>query len=153
MKDLLGENNEGVLQMAPLSDDELDGFEYQLTEWQNYLDNFNEETAYSDFAFDKGFPEKNEGFSGKLLCGFAKYPGQLKKDGSPMWHCSYKFGFDYSVLKDMDGNFKKSAFQEDRGSLVDIQKDGDVIEDLYYDGCPCHNQDSKVSPSQDEFSL
>ena len=48
--------------MSPLSDDELEGFEYQLTEWQNYLDDFDEECAHSDFAADKGFPEKDEGF-------------------------------------------------------------------------------------------
>jgi len=151
--DLLGENNEGVLQMQPLSDEELEGFEYQLTEWQNYLDSFDEEAAYSDFAFDRGFPEKHEGFSGKLLCGFAKYPGQLKKDGSPMWHCSYKFGFNYSVVKDKDGKLKRSAFEEDRDSLVEAQEDGDTIEDLYYEGCPCHSQAPLDTPTNDEFSL
>ena len=37
-KDLLGESGEGVLQMDDISDDELEGFEYYLTEVQEYLE-------------------------------------------------------------------------------------------------------------------
>jgi len=149
-KDLLGENNEGVLQMEPLSNDELEGFEYQLTEWQNYLDNFNEETAYSDFAFDRGFPAKHEGFSGRLMCGFATAPGQLKKDGTPMWHCPFKFQFSYYALKDASGKLKKTAFVKERDSLLEFKEDGDIIEKLDYDGCPRHTPSTS---GHDDFSL
>jgi hypothetical protein len=151
-KDLLGADGKGVLKMAPLSDEELEGFEYQLTEWQNYLDNFDEETARSDFAFDKGFPPKEDGFCGRLSCGFAKHPGQLKKDGNPMWHCSFKFGFDYWVLKNSDGIIKKSAHIDQKDSLIEIQDDSDTITKESYSGCPVHNQ-SPTKQFDDEFSL
>jgi hypothetical protein len=151
-KDLLGADGKGVLKMAPLSDEELEGFEYQLTEWQNYLDNFDEETARSDFAFDKGFPPKEDGFCGRLSCGFAKHPGQLKKDGNPMWHCSFKFGFDYWVLKNSDGIIKKSAHIDQKDSLIEIQDDSDTITKESYSGCPVHNQPS-TKEFDDEFSL
>ena len=150
-KDLLGENNKGVLQMAPLSDDELEGFEYQLTEWQNYLDNFDEDTASSDFAFDRGFPEKNEGFTGRLMCGFATAPGQLKKDGTPMWHCSFKFKFDYYALKGPDGQIKKTVFTKDRDLLLPLQEADDTIEKLSYAGCPRHLPSTRGI--EDEFDF
>ena len=149
--DLLGEDTEGVLKMSPLSDQELEGFEYQLSEWQDYLDNFDENSAYDDFAFDKGFPEKNEGFSGRLLCGFATVPDQLKKDGTPMWHCAFKFSFEYYALKDASGVIKKTAFEDDRDLLLPYKEDGDVIEKLYYKGCPRHQP--AITPTGDEFDL
>ena len=151
-KDLLGADGKGVLKMAPLSNEELEGFEYQLTEWQNYLDNFDEETARSDFAFNKGFPPKEDGFCGRLSCGFAKHPGQLKKDGTLMWHCSFKFGFDYWALKDADGLIKKSAHIDDKEELISLKQEGDTLEKLSYKGCPVHNQPSSHEV-EDEFSL
>ncbi len=151
-KDLLGKDGKGVLKMAPLSDEELEGFEYQLTEWQNYLDNFDEEAAISDFAFDKGFPPKEDGFSGRLNCGFASYPGQLKKDGSPMWHCAFKFSFDYWSLKDKNGNVKKSCHLDDKNTLKGMQEEGDTIVKLSYQGCPRHQQSSSAE-IDDELSL
>ena len=150
-RDLLGHDNEGVLKMAPLSDEELEGFEYQLTAWQDYLDKFNKESAYEDFAFDQGFPDKDAGFSGRLLCGFATYPGQLKKDGSPMWHCAFKFAFDYYVLKDKEGNIKKTAFEKDRDLLLPLKGEGDVIEKSTYEGCPRHLPSS--SGTDDDFDF
>jgi hypothetical protein len=149
--DLLGEDGKGVLKMSPLSDDELEGFEYQLTEWQNYLDDFDEECAHSDFAADKGFPEKDEGFSGKLVCGFASYPGQLKKDGTLMWHCPFKFAFEYWALKDENGVTKRSAHLDSKQDLYELKEDGDTIEKLSYDGCPRHSQISVEE--DDDFAL
>lgn len=150
--DLLGHANEGVLRMESLSDEELEGFEYQLTEWQSYLENFDEDSARSNFALDKGFPPKDEGFSGKLLCGFAKYPGQLKKDGTAMWHCPFKFEFDYYSLKDSSGQLKKNSFIDDREVLEDLLEDGDYIEKLHYDGCPPHRS-SSTGEINDEFDF
>ena len=57
----------GVIRMAPLSDEDLFGFELQLTEIQKYLDNFSEDDALSNMALDKGFPS-DKSFSGRLLC-------------------------------------------------------------------------------------
>mgnify|MGYP003131615808 CR=1 FL=1 len=157
-KDLLGDWNEGVLRMEPLSDEELEGFEYQLTEWQEYLENFDEDAAHSDFAADKSFP-KDKSFGGPLCCGNrgkTGYPGQLKKDGTPMWHCSFKFPFSYYVLKDSSGKRKNfpngrpmTVLEDDLDSLKMLQEEGDVIERLEYEGCPRHH----LIEDDDEFSL
>ena len=50
-------------------------------------------------AANQGMP-KDGSFSGKLLCGFAKEPNQLKKDGTPMmaWSIS-KLDFVYRCLQ------------------------------------------------------
>lgn len=149
--DLLGDSGEGVLRMDSLSDDELEGFEYQLTEWQNYLDDFNESYAQENYAFDRGFPAKDAGFCDRLSCGFAKYPGELKKDGLPKWHCSFKFGFKYWVLKGSDGAIKSSAHYDDKDTLIEKQAKKDIIEMMTYEGCPRHNQ--FYGQEEDEFTL
>ena len=152
--DLLGQDGEGVLKMSPLTDAELEGFEHQLTAWQDYLDEFDENSAHDDFAYDHGFYKKEEGkgFSGRLMCGFAKFPGQLKKDGSPMWHCTYKFPFNYYALKSPDGTIKKTVFEDERDLLLPLQEEGDIIEEMYYEGCPRHRV--PISPSsEDPFTL
>jgi len=147
--DMLGEPNEGVLKMEPLSDDELEGFEYQLTEWQNYLDNFGEEEARSNFAADQPFPSDGS-FSGPLSCGFAKYPGQLKKDGNIMWHCAFKFPFDYYEITDEEDNFVKNILLTDEDSLAKYREKGYNINQQHYDGCPRHMPSQTI---EDEFSL
>jgi hypothetical protein len=136
--DLLGLDGEGVLKMSPMSLSELDGFEYHLTEIQSYLNNFNYDTACSNFAADQPFPD-DKSFSGPLSCGFAKTPGQLKKDGTPMWHCNYKFAFDYFALKDVDGNTIKSAKEGEEHLLLADKSLGQYIEKINYEGCPKFN--------------
>ena len=147
--DLLGQDGEGVLKMQSLSDDELEGFEYQLTQWQNYLDNFTVDDATENFAFDRGFPAKDAGFCDRLSCGFATYPGELKKDGSIKWHCSFKFAFDYWVLEDENGKTKGSCHIDDKDSLLKKKVDGDTIKKMHYTGCPRHHQPE----IEDEFTL
>ena len=75
----------GVVRMKALDQDELQGFEMQLSEIQKYLDGFSEKEAKTNYAAHQGFPTDNS-FSGKLLCGFSTQKGELKKDGSPKWH-------------------------------------------------------------------
>ena len=136
--DMLGSEGEGVLKMETMTEEELEGFEYHLTEIQLYLDSFNEDDARSNFAADQ--PYATDGtFSGPLSCGFAKEPGQLKKDGTPMWYCNYKFPFDYFILKDKDGNFIKSVKEEDGHKLIANKSIGESIEKLHYEGCPKFN--------------
>jgi len=129
-------NGEGCLKMEQLDSDELEGFEYFLTEIQQVINNFTEETAKSNFALDKGFPKKEDGFAGKIVCGFANHAGQLKKDGTPMWYCPYKFKFDYFHLLDEDGELIKSSYtKEDLQIMLDNGK-GHEIKKLKYGGCP-----------------
>ncbi len=127
--------NSGVIKMAPITDDDLEGFEYQLTAIQEYLDNFSEEDAYSNFASKQPFP-KDKTFSGPLQCGFAKSPGQLKIDGTPMWACSCKWAFDYFVTVDENGKQLKSYFNESE------IPEGQKYEKRHYAGCPAHQKKS-----------
>lgn len=136
--DLLGTTGEGVLKMDPISKEELEGFEYHLTEIQSYLDNFDYSTACSNFAADQPFPE-DKSFSGPLSCGFAKEPGQLKKDGTPMWHCNYKFPFNYYALKDSSGSILKSVKEGEEYKLIADKNEGQYIEKMHYEGCPKFN--------------
>ena len=84
---------------------------------------------------DKGFPEDGA-FGGRLQCGLAKEKGQLKKDGSVMWQCPYKFDFWHVSILDKDGEFHSSCFQDD--FKKDMVPAGGSHEIKYYDGCPKH---------------
>jgi hypothetical protein len=140
-------NDGGVMPMQPKNKYELMGFEHELTGYQKYADSFVEKTALSNMAANQGMP-KDGSFSGKLLCGFAKEPNQLKKDGTPMWYCTYKFGFDYYAVIDKDGKIKKSAFTKKELSKINLAE-GEKITKKTYDGCPCF----KKQEAPDDFDL
>lgn len=123
------------IQKIEYSNDVLKGFELYLSQTQKLVDSFNEEKAKANFAVNKPQPSSGE-FSGKLLCGFAKSPNQLKKDGTPMWACSYKWAFDYWVLKDEDGSIITSEMDKNKLKI----KEGQKIEKMHYAGCPAHNK-------------
>ena len=120
--------------MDQLSDEELEGFEYFLTGIQKTINKFDEKSAQSNFAADKGFPKKEDGFSGKLVCGRAEYEGHLKKDGSLMWHCSSKFPFFYYHIFNKDKEFITSIREEEFAEK--LVPDGGSYEMKYYAGCP-----------------
>ena len=126
----------GVVQMKPLEEDELKGFEMQLSEIQRYLDNFSEADVKKNFAAHQGFPKDNS-FSGKLLCGFATKKGELKVDGSPKWHCPMKFDFFFYEVWDANKS-KIGSFLEDDFS-EDLVPEGGGYEMKYYQGCPAHS--------------
>ena len=115
----------------------LKGFEEFLRYIQVKIDNFTEKDAKENFAADK--KPSGEGFDGSLNCGFSKYPGQMKKDGSgPIFSCQYKWELDYFVsLK--DGIITNSSFKEEELVL----KDGETIEKRRYFGCPRFNNTIK----------
>lgn len=123
----------GVVRMAPITKDELEGFKYELTSIQKYLDSFDESTARTNMASRKNFPSDGS-FSGRLLCGFASEKGELKKDGNPKWHCPMKFDFWYYKIFDKDGEFVTSVHEE--GFDESMVPDGGCSEMLYYGGCP-----------------
>ena len=135
-EEIIPESRKGVIRMAQLSEDDLEGFEMQLAHVQSYLENFDEEDAKSSFAYDKGFPCYNS-FSGRLDCGFAKEKGQLKVDGTPMLACAFKFDFGYVAIYDEEGNFLKNVFEDE--FTEDIVPDGGTYKILKYGGCPRHN--------------
>ena len=126
----------GIVRMEPLDPDELVGFELQLTEIQRYLDNFTEQDAKRNFAARQGFPSDGS-FSGKLLCGFATKKGELKKDGTPKWHCSMKFDFFFYKVYNSEGKTVKCYFEKDFSEK--LVPDGGTYEIKYYKGCPAHS--------------
>lgn len=123
----------GVIQMEPISDDEIEGFKYELTSIQKYLDSFDEKIATSNMAATKDFP-KDGSFSGRLLCGFASKKGELKKDGNPKWHCPMKFDFWYYQIFDKSGDFVTSVHEEE--FVESMVPEGGTHEMKYYCGCP-----------------
>jgi hypothetical protein len=139
--DLLGSPGEGVLSMDLMSDEETEGFEHQLSEIQIYLDNFDEEEAHSNLAANQPYP-KDKTFAGPISCGFASHPGQLKKDGTPMWYCNYKFPFKYWALKDSSGKILSTAKEGEEHTLAPDLRKGEFIDELEYEGCPKFNSSS-----------
>lgn len=153
--DLLGDPGPGVLSMVPLSDAELEGFEYQLSAIQAYLDKFNEDTAVSNFAGSQNYPSDGS-FGGPLMCGkdgpkMRKGRPLLDNNGNeiPAYICAFRKPFEYYALCGSDGNLKKTAFLIDKASLLAIKEEGDTIEQRAYSGCPYWNKESVV----DEFTL
>ena len=73
-----------------------------------------------------------------MLCGRAERKGQLKRDGNIMWHCPFKFDFDYYALINNEGSTVKTAFKiEDL--LNHPEFDNCSLEEHQYKGCPAHN--------------
>tara|TARA_B100000287_G_scaffold56539_1_gene49667 strand:+ start:586 stop:1611 length:1026 start_codon:yes stop_codon:yes gene_type:complete len=126
----------GVVRMKALDEDELNGFEMQLSEIQKYLDGFSEKDARKNYAAHQGFPTDNS-FTGKLLCGFATQKGELKKDGLPKWHCPMKFDFFFYQVWDADKNTIGSYFEEEFTEA--LVPEGGGYEMKYYQGCPAHS--------------
>lgn len=141
-KDVFGIPGNGVIRMDPLNDDVLEGFEYELTGVQNYLENFSESDAKSNFASDQGYP-KDGTFGGPLACGkdgfkISKGKPLLDKEGSPIkaFICAFRKPFEYFSLIGKDGSVIKSVYPDDESDLLSIKKEGDTIEKREYSGCP-----------------
>lgn len=117
---------------------ELKKFEATLPKYHSQINNFDYSAATSNFAVDQGYPSKDEGFCKNLQCGRAEFPGQLKKDGTLMWHCPFKFPFEYYVVKNEKGEPVKSVL--DLESIKDLPDNYDVSI-IEYLGCPRFRKD------------
>jgi hypothetical protein len=120
---------EEPLMPVSFNSDTLKGFEYYLASIQKRVNEFSEGCATRDFAFDKANVGAGE-FKGKLICGYATYPNQKKKDGNPMWHCPYKFAFHYYAIK------KNDVLVYTTFDANVVLKEGETIHPMKYDGCP-----------------
>jgi ATP-dependent helicase/DNAse subunit B len=121
---------------------ELKGFEAYLTEIAKYLANFDETKAKLDYAADD--QER------MWLCGRNNYEGKLKKDGTVMWGCQFKFAFDYYAIYDKEGKLLYTSKE-----FVKV-KDGQTIKKQKYLGCPRHqkgNYSNTQSGSYDSFDF
>lgn len=115
---------------------ELNGFKSYLRMVGKQMEIFEFDHAKLGYAKNKPHPKKDEGFTGPLKCGFACRKGQLKKDSSPMYHCEYKFDSVFYFVKDEEGKIIDKSY--DRKDLTKHQKEGKVIEEMMYKGCPAH---------------
>jgi PD-(D/E)XK nuclease superfamily len=115
-------------QVCSFSDESLDGFEDYLEHIAEYISDFNWKKAESELAKDKGF---TKGFSGLTMCSRCEYPGQLKRNGEPMYYCPMKFGFWYFVLLDKNGEIIESSFENTFNA-----KNGEKVEKRKFKGCP-----------------
>ena len=132
----MDENGKGVVKMNPIANHSLTAFEYELSHYQQMIEQFDLDAAKSHFAYDDGFPDSSEGFVKRLNCGFAKYKGQLKSNGNPMWHCSFKFDFDYYIIYNSDGEIVKSFSEEEFDE--DLVPEDCMYVKMHYEGCPRH---------------
>ena len=128
--------------MDPVSELELSGLEYELTNFQNYINNFSEENAESNFAAKQSYPSDGS-FGGPLACGkdgFKIRKGEplLDDSGQPIkaFICSFRKPFKYYALKDSEGNVLKTVFEEGESFLIADFKNGETIELMEYEGCP-----------------
>ena len=144
----------GNVQMDKISDEELEGLEYYLTEIQNFLDNFDEDDAVSNFAGSQDYPSDGT-FGGPLMCGkdgykISKGSPLLDKNGDPIvaYICPYRKPMDYLVIKDKNGKIKKSFFMSEKGSALPNKDEGEYLEELHYEGCPYWN---RKTPDIDDF--
>lgn len=108
---------ENPIQQVKVSDTQLAGFEKYLAYMYNIVNNFSEDEARRNFAYDN--PKK------KWLC----------KAGAT-WECPARRARDYYAIK-QDGKLIKGAFTKEE--LDKIVKPGQTIEHLRYEGCPRHN--------------
>jgi len=117
------------------TEEDVKGFDYELEDYQQYLESFDEKAAKENFAADQGMPT-DDSFSCALLCGRATYPGQLKKDGSLMFACEAKFAFPYYYIE-KDNNWVASCFIDEREKfLTKYPIELFSWTEKFYGGCP-----------------
>lgn len=135
------DNSSGIINIDLRNDSVINGFEYELTKWQTYLDSFNLRNALTDMACDKPYP-KDGSFGGPLSCGFAKAPNVLKKDGTPMWYCPAKFAFGFYYIKEKKtGKVVTSCFEENKEEYrKKYPRDCYIFDWTIYSGCPRYNR-------------
>jgi hypothetical protein len=145
-EDLFGKKGSGIVRMGDMEDDELEGFEYYLTEAQSFIDNFSEEDGLSNLAAKQRYPSDGT-FGGPLACGkdgFKMSKGEplLDERGEPIkaFICSYRKPFNYYVLLNEKGKVIKSVFEEDKLELTADESSGETIEERHYNGCPHWNR-------------
>lgn len=105
------------IQQVKVTDSQLAGFEKYLAYMYNIVNNFSEDDARRNFAYD------NPKESWRCKAGAT-------------WECPARRARDYYAIK-QDGKLIKGAFMKEE--LDKIVKTGQTIERLRYQGCPRHN--------------
>lgn len=137
-------DKKGIVEMEPLKDRELEGFEHQLTVIQEQIDNFSEEVATYNLAATKGFPSDGS-FGGVLSCGKicrTNRAGEPKFDENgklmPVFICEYRRPQEYYIMKNEEGKIVKSipASKEEQVKELSKQNPNWTVEYKFYEGCP-----------------
>ncbi len=105
------------MRMTP-TDEELAGLEVLLENVYKQIENFTAADILRWPAKKMPLPKTGEGFKGPLLCGwagrgFVQSPTQLKKNGDKMFHCEYRFPFEYYALCDEEGKVLRTSHKKD----------------------------------------
>ena len=150
-------NSTGNIRMEDISTEELEGLELHLTQISEFLTNFDEYDAVSNFAStqyqsNRGYPPDGS-FGGILKCGKDGYKihrGKplLDKDGNKVvaYICPYRKPMDYYVRKDKDGKVLGSFLDEASGLLSVNEEAGETLELSHYDGCPYWYSEKEKTP-------
>lgn len=140
--DLLGQTGKGIIKMPSISEEELDGFEHELTAVQSYLENYSYKRATASYAAKKDYPSDGS-FGGPLACGregYKKRKGEFLLDAKGKkiknYICPFRKPMKYVALLDKDENIIKTAFYKDRGTLCPKKENGERVKTMQYDGCP-----------------
>jgi hypothetical protein len=102
------------------TDEQLNGFEWVLSELQTAMEQFTLDNGLDNVAYDSA---ENE-----WLCGREG----VKKDGSKAWICDARLPKDYWVIVNVDGSILSSA--NTKQELT--PKEGEKVEKRQYPGCP-----------------
>jgi hypothetical protein len=113
------------IQELSFDEDQIKGFEHYLEHINNYVNNFDENSAQANFAIDN---VKN-----KWMCQVGG------------WKCPYKDAYEYYVKLDKNGNQVESSLNNDFKNL-----EGFTVETRKYEGCPKFKK-SITSNKADEF--
>jgi len=111
------------IQELSFTEEQINGFEYYLEHINDYINNFNEDSAKANFAADN---EKN-----KWMCQIGG------------WKCPYKDPFEYYVKLNKNNEIIETSLQNNFKDLS-----GFTVEKRKYQGCPKWNTNSK---RKDEF--
>jgi hypothetical protein len=119
------------IQELEFTDEQIKGFEHYLEHINDYINNFNEDSARSNFAIDN---DKN-----KWMCGIGN------------WKCPYKDSYEYYVKLNKNGEIIESNFD---GIFKNVE--GFTIEKRKYEGCPKfrsnnNNNNNNNNNKKDEF--
>jgi hypothetical protein len=140
--DLLGATGKGIIQMPSIKDDEIQGFQYELTAIQSYLENYSYKNATSSYAAKKDYPSDGS-FGGPLACGregYKKRKGEFLMDANGKkiknFICPFRKPITYYAILDAEGNVVKTAFKEDKGKLCPDKEKGEKVKKMEYEGCP-----------------
>ena len=113
------------IQELVFTEDQIKGFEYYLEHINQYINNFDENSAKANFAIDNS---KN-----KWMCGIGS------------WVCPYKAPYDYYVKINEDGEIIETSLKNDFKNI-----DGFKIEIRKYEGCPKFSN-KQEDPKKDSF--